>query len=246
MSLTNAISEIESPTMQGNNNRIGFELSGASGKELIVVDDPSKRPFSVDTNNLKALTAFLTRTGISWYPAGFIGITGGLQNSSAVYIKGKVNLLGSYREDPVEGMLYISLNFDSTYQMAKISGSTNGAGGVSGYPWEGTSQNISGTAGVSVGYQFFKRVIPFIGYNYQKFQTSGKVKQFTSTNGLDAGGEFDLGLVTGSVQIFGLGAEYRPKPRLYFTPLIQYFNMNWGGNKTQDLTGSIRLTYVPI
>lgn len=246
MSLTNAISEIESPSMQGNNNRIGFELSGASGKELIVVDDPSKRPFSVDTNNLKTSTAFLTRTGISWYPNNMIALSGGLQNSSAVYIKGKMNLLGSYREDPVEGMLYISLNFDSSYQMAKKSGSTNGVGGSSGYPWEGSSQNISGAAGVSVGYQFFKRVLPFIGYNYQQFQTSGTVKQFRSTNGVDAGGDFDLGLVIGSVQIFGLGMEYRPKPRLYFTPLIQYFNMNWGGNKTQDLMGSIRLTYVPI
>ena len=245
LSLINAVPEIESPAMQGNNDRIGFELSGIGGKELIVFQDPSKRPLVFNTNNLKTSAAFFTRTGISWYPNNNIAISGGLQNSSAMYLKGKLNIFGSYREDPALGLFYLSVNFESTFQQAKKSGDNNGVTGASGFPWEGSSQNISGTAGVSIGYQVFKRVLPFLGLNFQQFQTTGNVKQSVSTTG-DPGGSYDLGVVAGTTQIIGLGVEFRPKYRFYITPLVQYFDFNWGGNKIQDVTGSIRITYVPL
>jgi hypothetical protein len=48
------------------------------------------------------------------------------------------------------------------------------------------------------------------------------------------------------VQVVGFGIEWRAKNRLFITPLVQYFNFEWGGNKIQDVTGSIKLTYVPL
>ncbi|MEQ1723670.1 MAG: hypothetical protein ABL930_10880 [Pseudobdellovibrio sp.] len=246
LSLVNTIPEVESPTMQGANGRIGFELAGAGGKELILIDDPSKRPVVVNSSNLKTSTAFLTRTGALWYPTGNLVLGGGIQNSSAIYIKGKFNFLNSYREDAEFGLWYMAINFESTYQQAKKTGDNNGLGGASGFPWEGTSQSTSGTGGFSIGYQLFRRVVPFLGVNYQQFQTTGKVVQSLSTNGADLGGSYDLGIVTGHTQVVGFGLEWRPKNRIFITPLVQYFNFEWGGNKIQDVTGSIKLTYVPL
>lgn len=246
LNLSNPIPEIESPTIQGNNQRVGFEFSVVSGKELLVAEDPSKRPLVIDKNNLKTATAVFTKTGIAWYPTNSLTLTGGVLNSSILYVKGVVRILGSYREEPEPGLFYLSVNLESTYQMAKSSGDTNGVAGPTGYPWEGSSQNISGTGGLTVGYQFFKRAAPFLGFNYQQFQTSGKIKHLVSSNGLDAGGEYELGVVTGTTEVIGLGIEFRPKSRFFITPVLQYYNLNWGGNKIQDMTGSIRLTYVPI
>ncbi|MBY0554479.1 hypothetical protein K2P97_08120 [bacterium] len=246
LSLINVIPEIESPTMQGNNGRIGFELAGVGGKELILVDDPSKRPVVFNKNNLKTSTTVTTRTGLSWYPTNNLAIAGGIQNSSALYLKGKLNVLNSYREDPELGLVYLSINFETTYQQARKSGDTNGVGGATGFPWEGTSQSITGAAGVSVGYQLFKRVVPFLGFSYQQIQTTGNVNQSQSLNGADAGGSYSLGPVDGTTQVIGFGLEYRPKNRFFITPLIQYFDFDWGGNKIKDVTGSIKITYVPL
>lgn len=246
LSLINVIPEIESPTMQGNNGRIGFELAGVGGKELILVDDPSKRPVVFNKNNLKTSTAVITRTGISWYPTNNFTIAGGIQNSSAIYLKAKLNVLNSYREDPEYGLVYLSVNFEATYQQAKKNGDTNGVGGATGFPWEGTSQSITGAGGASVGYQLFKRVVPFLGFTYQQVQATGNIKQSQSLNGVDAGGSYSLGPVDGTVQVIGFGLEYRPKNRFFITPLIQYFDFDWGGNKIKDVTGSIRITYVPL
>lgn len=246
LSLIHVMPEIESPTMQGNNGRVGFELAAVGGKELILVDDPSKRPVVFNKTNLKTSTAAVTRTGVSWYPTNNLMFTGGIQNSSAAYLKGKLNVLNSYREDPEFGLIYLSINFEAAYQQAKKNGDTNGLGGATGFPWEGTSQSMSGAAGVSIGYQLFKRLVPFLGVSYQQFQTSGKVTQSPSLNGLDAGGNYDLGPLDGQAQIIGFGLEYRPKNRFFITPLIQYFDFDWGGNKIKDVTGSIRITYVPL
>lgn len=232
--------------MQGNYAHVGFEISAVGGKEFILVEDPSKRPVNYDVEKLRTSTVFLSRTGASWYPTNNISLTGGIQDSSALFVKAKINLLNGYRDDPERGLFYLALFFESTHQEAKKSGDHNGAGGATGYPWEGSSQMTSGTSGISLGYQLFKRAVPFIGYNFQRLQTKGTVKQQPSLDGFDSGGEYELSSVVGTSHNVGFGIEFRPRNRFFITTLVQSYELSWGGDKVKDVTGSIRLTYVPL
>lgn len=243
LNLTTSLAEIEAPTASAPTRSIGVEFSAIGGKELILVDDPSRRPVVYNSSQLKTAAAFLTRAGIVWHPFSRIRLTGGIQNSSAAYAKAKISLIGNLGDESLSHAYFLTTNFETTYQVSTKTGDLNGATGASGYPWSGTTQNISGTGGVSLGYKFFKNSIVFIGYNYQKFQTTGNITHSASKNGLDAGAQYNLKLATGIVNNIGFGIEYKHKARFVITPVIQYYDFNWAGNNIQDVTGSVRMNF---
>ena len=108
LSLYNTLPQIDSPRMHGAKDRIGFELQGTGGKELIQVEDPSKRPLNYNRSNIKTNNVFFTRSGVSKFVHNRIAIGMGVQNSSAVFAKAKISAIGVNKDDSALGEHYLS------------------------------------------------------------------------------------------------------------------------------------------
>lgn len=243
LTVTNAIPEIESPVYHGRKN-FGFSFLATAGKELSLIEDPSVRPPDLTEKKLEVLNKFISKPAIHFYPASRLSLETGIQNSSALFISTKINLLNGLMDDPAPGILYAALNFMSTYEIAKKSGTQSGLGGPQGYPWSGTIENLTGTAGFSIGYQTRKKIVPFFGFNYQYVQTTGKIDQSVSST--DLGGNYLLRTQLGRTRVYGIGFDWKPKYGFFLTPQINYYEFNWGGNEIKEGMGSIKITYIPV
>ncbi len=243
LTVTNAIPEIESPVYHGRKNS-GFSFTSSAGKELNLIDDPSARPPDLNSAKLEVTNKFISKPEIHLYPKSRLSLTAGLQNSSVLFLGATISLLNGLIDDPAAGTIYAILNFTTTFEQARKSGNQKGLGGAGGYPWDATAQNFTCMGGFSIGYQTARRLVPFIGYNYQSIQTSGKIEQ-SAANG-DSGGSYIIRTQMGLARVYGIGFEWRPKYGFFLTPQINYYEFNWGGNEIKEATGSIKITYVPV
>lgn len=245
LDVTLPITDLESPQHQGRKSGFGVEFSGLSAKQLQLNDDPSNRPVDLTGTKHKVSNLFLTKTSLNYYFWERFSLSGTLIDSKTPAAKLKISLMG-FREDAQPGTFLASLNFMGSYQLSESSGNQNGAGGPVGYPWKGKGSLVSGTAGLSFGYQFFKKSVPFIGINYQEFQTSGQIDHTAVPSVGDAGGSYKIGVQTGKIITYGIGLDIRPNPRFYFMPQIYMYKFNWYENEINDIGGSFKLVYVPV
>ncbi len=241
--VTNGIPEIESPVYQGRKS-FGFSFLASAGKELTLNDDPSARPPDVTDKKFEVANHFISRPAIHFYPMSQLSLAIGMQNSSALFASSKINLLNGLIDDPAPGIFYAVINFMSTYELAKKSGNQNGLGGASGYPWEAKVENLTGTAGFSIGYQTRKKIVPFFGFNYQATKTTGKVDQKSSAT--DQGGSYTLRSQNGITRVYGIGFDWKPKYGFFIAPQLNYYEFYWGGNEIKEVTGSVKITYIPV
>ena len=244
LDLTLPISELESPQHQGRKSGVGVDFTALTSKQLSLNDDPSKRPADLITTKHKTGNLFLTKTGLNYYFLDRLALSGILIDSKIPALKLKVALLHGFREDAQPGTFHASLNLMGSYQIAETSGSQNGVGGPTGFPWKGSANLVSGTVGLSLGYQFFKRTIPFIGVNYQHFQTQGQIEQ--SGVPTDAGGSYKINVTDGKIMTYGFGFDFRPNPRFFIMPQVYMYNFKWYENDYNEIGGSVKLVYVPI
>lgn len=243
LTVTNSIPEVESPVYQGRKS-FGFSFMVGPAKELTLIDDPSARPPDLTLKNLDISGKILARPAIHFYPLPLLSIACGIQNSSFIFLKAKINLLNGLMDDPPAGTIYAALNLESTYEQSKKSGVQKGLGGPTGYPWETKIENLTGTGGFSIGYQTRKKIVPFIGFNYQNIQTSGKIVQSPGVS--DPGGTYDIQTRIGLTRVYAIGIDWKPKYGFFITPQINYFEFNWGGNEKKELSGSIKIIYIPV
>lgn len=244
LDLTLPISDLESPQHQGRKTGYGIDFSGITSKQLKLNDDPSKRPVDLLTTKHQISDLFLTKSSLNYYFLERATLSATLIDSKIPSLKLKVSLLSGFREDAMPGTFHSSLHFQGSYQLAETSGNQNGIGGSAGYPWKGTANLMSGTVGWSLGYQFFKKAIPFIGVNYQQFQTYGKIDH--TANQLDAGGSYKINVADGKIITYGFGLDFRPNPRFYFMPQVYMYNFKWYENDTNEIGGSLKIIYVPV
>ena len=243
LTVTNAIPEVESPVYIGRKS-FGFSFLANIGKELNLIDDPSARPPDLTYKQIDVPSKFISRPAIHYYPYSRISLTGGIENSSLVFFKTKIGILNGLVEDPPKGVFYAAANLESTYEIAKKSGNQKGFGGAAGYPWTAMTQNLTATAGISIGYQWQRRLVPFIGFNYQYIQTTGQINQ--SAGASDPGGNYGMAQQIGFTRVYAIGLDWRPKYGFYFTPEITYYEFSWGGNSIKEGSGNIKLTYIPV
>lgn len=244
LNLTLPISDLESPQHQGRKTGWGVDFAGVTSKQLTLTEDPSKRPLDVTAGKHTTANLFLTKSGLNYYflERGMVAVT--LIDSKIPSAKLKFSFLTGYREDAQPGVFYGSIHLMGSYQMAESTGNQNGVGGPVGFPWKGKANMISGTAGISFGYQAFKKVTPFIGANFQQFQTSGEVTHTATST--DAGATYNIKVADGKVLTYGFGLDIRPNPRFYLTPQIYMYNFKWYENDFNEIGGSVKLIYVPV
>ena len=244
LNLTMPVPELESPQHHGRQNGVGFEVTGGSGSQLSLTDDPSKRPFIAANQNQKVDDVFIMKPGINWYALSRLTVTAGVVDSKSPFLRAKISLLNGYREDTEIGRYQMSFTTEASFQHAETSGNQNGAGGAVGFPWKGTSQLLYGKASLSFGMQMTRKMLPFIGYSYQQFQTYGVIDQTAA--GSDAGGSFKIQPEYGTVQAVGLGLDWKISPRFYIMPQALYYQTKWYDKSLNQIGGSLRLIYVPI
>lgn len=244
LDLTLPISELESPQHQGRKLGIGVDFTALTSKQLTLTDDPSARPPNIDLTKHKTGNLFLTKTGLNYYFLDRFALSGILIDSKIPAMKLKIAILHGFREDAQPGTYHASFNMMGSYQQAENLGNQNGVGGSVGFPWKGTASLMSGTVGLSFGYQFFGKTIPFIGVNYQQFQTKGEINQTATTT--DSGGVYKINLRDGKIITYGLGVDYRPNPRFFIMPQVYMYNFKWYENDYNEIGGSVKLIYVPV
>lgn len=242
--LTLPIAEIESPRHQGRKTGWGLDFAGGSSKKLSLVADPSARPIDLENTKHSTANLFLTKNGINYYFWERVSLSGILIDSKNPALRLKVSLLGGYKEDSQVGEWYASLYAEGAYQLAEAAGGQLGLSTASGSPWSGKSTLTSGAGGVSLGLQIFKKVLPFIGVNFQQFQTSGQIIQKAAAS--DSGGNYNISVENGMVTTYGFGLDYRPNPRFYIVPQVYYYSLKWYENSYSEVGGSIKLLYVPV
>lgn len=244
LDLTLPIAELESPQHQGRLNGFGIEFSGATGQQLQLSPDPSMRPLADAVGTPKNEKMFILKPAINVYAWNRFTFTGGVIDSKSPFLKMKVSLLSGFREDGEAGRYHASIGTEVSYQRAERSGNQNGVGGPTGYPWKGTSDLLNGKAGLSIGYQYWKRFTPFIGYTYQQFQTYGSIVQTAA--GSDAGGTYSYSPKIGKIQSYGLGIDWKPKPTFFIMPQVILYNMKWYDIDVSEVGGSLKIVYVPV
>jgi len=244
LNLTMPVPELESPQHHGRQNGIGFEVSGSSGSQLSITDDPSKRPFVATSQSQKVDDVFVMKPGLNWYPMSRLTITAGVIDSKSPFLRAKISILNGYREDVEVGRYQMAFATEASFQRAETTGNQNGAAGVTGYPWQGSSQLIYGKASLSFGRQMTRKLLPFIGYSYQRFQTYGVIDQTPA--GTDAGGSFKIQPEDGTIQTVGIGIDWKINPRFYIMPQALYYQTKWYDKSLHQIGGSLRLIYVPI
>ncbi len=244
LDLTLPIADLESPQHQGRKTGFGVEFTGATGQQIQLSKDPSVRPLNTAVGTKNTETIFITKPGLNIYAWNRFTFTGGLIDSKSPFLKMKVSLLSGYREDGEAGRWHASLGTEVSYQRAQKSGSQNGTTATSGFPWKGTSDLLNGKVGLSMGYQRWKRFTPFIGYNYQQFQTYGSIEQTAVTS--DAGGTASFQPEIGRIQTYGLGIDWKPTPTLYIMPQVLIYNMKWYDKNITDVGGSLKISFVPV
>ena len=244
LDLTLPIADLESPQHQGRMTGFGVEFTGATGQQIQLSRDPSVRPLSSATATKNIETIFITKPGLNIYAWNRFTFTAGLVESKSPFFKMKISLLSGFREDGEAGRWHASLGTEASYQRAEKSGSQNGTTATTGFPWKGKSDLLNGKMGLSIGYQKWKRLTPFVGYNYQQFQTYGSIEQTAA--GSDPGGISSFQPEIGKIQTFGLGLDWKPVPTLYIMPQILYYNLKWYDKNISDVGGSIKISFVPI
>lgn len=244
LDLTLPIADLESPQHQGRMTGFGVEYIGASGQQLQLSTDPSIRPLTTATSKQNTEKTFITRPGLNIYAWNRFTFTGGLIDSKSPFLKMKISLLSGYREDGDSGRYHASLGTEVSYQRAEKSGNQNGVSGPSGFPWKGTSDLLNGKVGLSVGYQKWKKLTPFIGYNYQQFQTYGSIQQTAA--GSDSGGTYSYQPTIGRVQTYGVGLDWKPSPTIFIMPQVLFYNLKWYDKDITDIGGSLKISFVPV
>lgn len=243
VNLTVPLNEIESPVHQGRQNGFGFEYMGTTGLQLKPVDDPSKRPYtSAVKHNVDSV--FLTAPGFNYYTLNRVTLTSGLMDSKSPYLKMKVAILNGYNEATEAGRLEMAIYGEGSYQRAYASGTQNGIGGASGFPWESTLELYNFKAGLSFGVQLTRKILLFTGINYQQFSTSGTINQTSVT--ADAGGTYKVQPEPGILRTAGLGMDWRISTRFFFMTQFLYSNFQWYENKDPQYGGVVKLTYIPV
>lgn len=244
LNLTMPVPDLESPQHHGRQNGIGFEVTGGSGSQLSLTDDPSKRPFVAANQNQKVDDVFIMKPAINWYALSRLTVTAGVVDSKSPFLRAKISILNGYREDTEIGRYQMAFTTEASFQHAETTGNQNGAGGAVGFPWKGTSQLGYGKASLSFGWQMTRKMLPFIGYSYQYFQTYGVIDQTAA--GSDPGGSFKIQPEFGSVQALGVGIDWKISPRFYIMPQALYYQTKWYDKSLDQIGGSLRLIYVPI
>ncbi len=244
LDLTLPIADLESPQHQGRMTGFGVEYTAATGQQIQLSRDASVRPLVSAMNSKNTETIFITKPGLNIYAWNRFTFTAGLIDSKSPFLKMKISLLSGYREDGEAGRWHASIGTEASYQRAQKSGAQNGTTVASGFPWKGTSDLLNGKIGLSLGYQKWKRLTPFIGYNYQQFQTYGSIEQTAS--GSDVGGTSSFQPEIGRIQAYGFGLDWKPTPTLYIMPQVLYYNMKWYDKNISDVAGSIKISFVPI
>lgn len=245
LDLTLPIAELESPQHQGRLNGFGIEFSGATGQQLQLTPDASIRPLATaaagkHTNE----KIFILKPAINLYAWNRFTFTGGVIDSKSPFFKMKVSLLSGFREDGEAGRYHASIATEVSYQRAEKTGTQNGLGGPTGFPWKGSSELLNGKAGLSIGYQYWKRFTPFIGYTYQQFQTLGSIEQNSTSS--DAGGTYTYKPEIGKVESYGLGLDWKPNPTLFIMPQVILYNLKWYDKDVSEVGGSLKIVYVPV
>lgn len=244
LDLTLPIAELESPQHQGRLNGFGIEFSGATGQQLQLTPDASMRPLADAVGTPKNEKIFILKPAINIYAWNRFTFTSGVIDSKSPFFKMKVSLLSGFREDGEAGRYHASIGTEVSYQRAEKSGTQNGLGGPAGYPWKGTSDLLNGKAGLSIGYQYWKRFTPFIGYTYQQFQTYGSIVQTAA--GSDTGGTYNYSPKIGKIQSYGVGIDWKPKPTFFIMPQVILYNMKWYDIDISEVGGSLKIVYVPV
>jgi hypothetical protein len=244
LDLTLPIADLESPQHQGRMTGFGVEYTGATGQQIQLSRDASVRPINTAASNKSIETIFITKPGLNIYAWNRFTFTAGLIESKSPFLKMKVSLLSGFREDGEAGRWHASVAIAGSYQRAQKTGSQNGTIAASGFPWKGTSDLLNGKAGLSVGYQKWKRFTPFIGYTYQQFQTYGSIEQTPTTT--DAGESVSFQPEIGRVEVYGFGIDWKPKPTLFIMPQVFYYNLKWYDKNISDVGGSIKISFVPV
>jgi hypothetical protein len=244
LDLTLPISDLESPQHQGRSSGFGIEYTGQNGQQIQLSQDPSLRPIATTTSNKNLQSIFITKPGINFYAWNRFTFTAGLIESKSPFFKMKASLLSGFREDGEAGRYHASVATEVSYQRAEKSGTQNGVGGASGFPWSGKSDLLNAKAGFSFGYQKWKRVTPFIGYNYQQFQTYGDITQTAS--GSDLGGKTTFQPEIGKIDTYGFGIDWKPAPTLYIMPQVLYYHLKWYNKETTEFGGSLKISFVPV
>ncbi len=244
LDLTLPIADLESPQHQGRLTGFGVEYTGASGQSIQLTPDASLRPIASATAKHNIENIFITKPGINVYVLNRLTFTAGLIESKSPFLKMKVSLLSGYREDGEAGRWHASLGTEVSYQRAEKSGSQNGIGGASGFPWSGKSDLLNGKVGLSIGYQVWKRFTPFIGYNYQQFQTYGSINQTAA--GSDPGGQFSYQPEIGRINTVGIGLDWKPSPTFYIMPQVLYYHLKWYDKDISDVGASLKICFVPV
>jgi hypothetical protein len=243
LDLTLPIADLESPRHQGRVTGFGIEYTGASGQSIQLTPDASLRPITAATAKHNVESIFITKPGINIYAWNRFTFTGGLIESKSPFLKMKISLNG-FREDDEAGRWHASLGTEVSYQRAEKSGNQNGIGGPSGYAWSGKSDLLNGKIGLSVGYQKLKRLTPFIGYNYQQFQTYGSINQVAAAG--DSGGQFSYQPEIGRATSYGFGVDWKLAPTLYIMPQVLYYNLKWYDKEVSGVVGSLKLSFMPV
>lgn len=242
LDVTMPISDLESPAHQGRKTGFGLEYSGGSAKQLKLTPDASKRPPDVSaTAKHEALDLFVTKPGISFFGWNRVTGTFGLVDSKTPFFRAKVSLLQG-REESDPGRFAMSLSTEVSYQRAENSGSQNGVGGATGYPWKGTAEILNGKVGLSFGFQVTKKILPFVGVNYQQIQTTGTIEQSAAAS--DAGGHYKIQPEIGKILVYGVGIDYKVHTKVFIMPQVLMYNLKWYENDTQEVGGSLRLVYL--
>jgi hypothetical protein len=236
------LNEIESPLHQGRENGFGIEMAGTKGLQVKLSEDPSQRPYAESTKH-SVDPVFLLKPALNFYMWSRFTVAMGVIESKSPFIKGKVSLLHAYREDHETGRLQMALAGETSYQRAEVSGSQNGLGGATGFPWKGTSELLNYKVGLSLGMHVGKRLLPFVGYNFQQFITSGRIEHTAS--GGDAGGSNDIKAKTGDIRTMGLGLDWRVSSRVYITMQALQSNFEWYEKKLTEIGGHLKLSFIP-
>jgi hypothetical protein len=244
LDLTLPIAELESPQHQGRLKGFGIEFIGLTGQQIQLTPDASARPLATATEKHNMESVFVTKPAINLYAWNRFTFTGGLVESKSPFLKMKVSLLSGFREDGEAGRYHASLGTEVSYQRAEKSGNQNGIGGPTGFPWSGTSDLLNGKVGMSIGYQYWKRFTPFIGYNYQQFQTLGSITQTPA--GSDSGGKYTYQPEIGRIHTYGLGLDWKPSHALFIMPQVIVYKLKWYDEDISDIGGSLKIVYVPV
>lgn len=243
LDLTLPLNEIESPQHQGRQTGIGIELAGTNGLQMKLSEDPSQRPYTPSEKH-SVDSLFMTKPALNFYFWNRVTLSGGVIDSRSPFVKAKISILNGFREDTEPGRMQLALATEGSYQRAEASGNQNGFGGATGFPWKGTSELFNYKVGLSFGVHLNRKILPFVGFNYQQFQSSGTINHTAVQS--DAGGSYKIKPEVGSLRTAGLGIDWRLNSRFFITGQFLLSQFNWYEKNNEEMGGMFKIVYVPM